>query len=152
MYWGVNNILVILILPVVNFIVIPCFPKLTIRARMGIGLALYCTGSLTVVATHAVPFLQNRDKVSGHELGWLAIPMLIFALAEVLTTVSGIAVTTHFYYVSFLSAFTYFSVGVHICPVSREYEGAFDWALLLFPWSYFYPCFSSLLCLQDKLE
>ena len=74
-----------------NFLVIPCFPKLTIRARIGIGLVLYCIGSLMVVAIHAVPLASyTESSVSDAQLGCLLIPMVAFALAEILTVVSGL--------------------------------------------------------------
>ena len=74
-----------------NFLAIPCFPKLTIRARIGIGLVLYCIGSVVVVIIHAVPLAisSNNGLVSNAQLAFLLIPMLIFALGEVLSAVSG---------------------------------------------------------------
>ncbi|CAI8051370.1 Solute carrier family 15 member 4, partial [Geodia barretti] len=91
-YWGVNVTAILFILPVVNFLVIPSLPKLTIRARIGIGLVLYCIAGLCVVVIHAVPLAQHtthqRSEVSGIQLAFLLIPVLIIALAEVLTTVS----------------------------------------------------------------
>ena len=76
----------------VNFLVIPCFPKLTIRARIGIGLLLYLVGNIAVVAIHAVPLATSGEHstVSDAQLGSLLIPMVVFALAEILTTVSGL--------------------------------------------------------------
>ena len=88
--WAVNIFAILLALPVVNFLVIPSFSKLTIRARIGIGLVLYCIGSVAVVLIHAVPLSSSpQSEVSGVQLAFLIVPVLIFAVAEVLTSVSG---------------------------------------------------------------
>ena len=93
LYWGVNSPLVLIVLPVVNFLVIPCFPKLTIRARIGIGLLLYLVGNIAMVVIHAAP-LATHATVTGVQLGCMLIPVTIFAIAEVLTVVSGINLHT----------------------------------------------------------
>ncbi|CAI8024642.1 Protein NRT1/ PTR FAMILY 5.8 [Geodia barretti] len=88
-YWGVNSITILLFLPVVNFLVIPSFPKLTIRARIGIGLVLYCIGSVVVLIIHAVPLANHKQgTISNVQLGCIFIPIVIFAMAEVTTLVS----------------------------------------------------------------
>ena len=90
-YWAVNTITIILTVPLVNFLFIPCFPKLTIRARIGIGLVLYCIGSVVLMIIHGIP-LASEDQhsiVSRAQLVCLLIPASIVALAEVFTVISG---------------------------------------------------------------
>ena len=85
-----NSIAILLFLPLVNFILIPCFPKLSIRARIGIGIALYCIGSVAVVIIHAVPLASGKDgTISNVQLGCVFIPTVIFGMAEGMTLVSG---------------------------------------------------------------
>ena len=78
---------VLLSLPIVNYCLIPCFPRITIRARIGVGLVLYCIGNVAVVIIHA------SEDWNGHitktQLFFLLLPMAIFGFAEVLTIVSG---------------------------------------------------------------
>ena len=90
-YFAVNNITIILTIPLVNFLFIPCFPKLTIRARIGIGLVIYCIGSVVLVIIHAVPLASEGQHsiVSRAQLACLLIPTSIIALAEVFTVISG---------------------------------------------------------------
>ena len=134
--WAVNIFAILLALPVVNFLVIPSFPKLTIRARIGIGLVLYCIGSVAVVLIHAVPLSGSpQSEVSGVQLAFLIVPVLIFAVAEVLTSVSGKSHVYSFSISHYLLFCFYFSVGVHICTVPRKHERATDWTLLLFLWT-----------------
>ena len=68
---------------------------MTIRTRIGIGLFLYSVGSAVVVTIHAVPLASDKHStVSNIQLICLLIPMVIFALAEVLTVVSGLIIST----------------------------------------------------------
>ena len=92
LYFGIKSVLILLILPVLNFIIVPSFPKLTIRARIGIGLLLYLIGDLAVVLIHSVPLATNglASTVSDDQLWCLLIPMVFFALAESLSFVSGL--------------------------------------------------------------
>jgi dipeptide/tripeptide permease len=128
LYWGVNVAAILFILPVVNFLVIPSFPKLTIRARIGIGLVLYCIAGLCVVVIHAVPLAQHAthqtSEVSGIQLAFLLVPVLIIALAEVLTIVSVL----EFIYAQspesmkgLLSGLFYFFLGLTSIPSSALY-------------------------------
>ena len=90
-YWAVNTITIILTIPVVNFLFIPCFPKLTIRARIGIGLVLYTVASVVLMIIHGIPLASEGQHsiVSRAQLVCLLIPASIVALAEVFTVISG---------------------------------------------------------------
>ena len=89
-FFGVNGVFVLLALPIMNFIVIPFAPKLTIRARIGIGLVLYLIGSIVAVIIHSSDLVNNaHGHITVAELGCLLLPIAIFAVAEVLTIVSG---------------------------------------------------------------
>ena len=149
LYWGVNITAILFILPAVNFLVIPCCPKLTIRSRIGIGLVLYCIAGVSLLIIHAVPLVHGsgNSKVSATQLAFILIPALIIALAEVLTTVSGEDINHLYYSMVYTVVFTP-SVRVHICPVSREYERTINWALFLILWAFLHPCPSSLLPFQ----
>ena len=86
LYPTLNIVFVLLSLPIVNYCLIPCFPKITIRARIGAGLVIYCIGNVVVVTIHAV---QNwNGSVTKNQLFSLLLPMAIFGFAEVLTNVS----------------------------------------------------------------
>ena len=65
---------------------------MTIRTRIAIGLVLYSIGSAVVVTIHAVPLAYDKQStVSNTQIICLIIPMVFFALAEVLTIVSGLS-------------------------------------------------------------
>lgn len=89
LYPTLNILFVFLSLPIVNFFLVPYFPKITIRARIGAGLVLYCIGCVIVVVIHAVPCGRKwNGLVTMTELYALLIPTAIFGFAEVLTNVS----------------------------------------------------------------
>ena len=88
--FAVNALFVLLSLPIINYVIIPCFPKLTIRARIGVGLTLYCIGNIAVVAIHTAALVHNHwRQVSKIQLFCLLLPMIIFAVAEALMSVSS---------------------------------------------------------------
>ena len=86
----VNAGLVLLSIPIINYCLVPCLPKLTIRARLGMGLALYCVGSVTIIVIHAVnvrdEFNTTAVKV---QLYFFILPTAIYSFAESLTIVSS---------------------------------------------------------------
>lgn len=86
LYPTLNIIFVFLSLPIVNFFLIPYFPKITIRARIGAGLVLYCIGNVIVVIIHAVK--NWNGQVTESQFYSLLLPTAIFGFAEVLTNVS----------------------------------------------------------------
>ena len=89
-YMMVNAGLVLLSIPIINYCLVPCLPKLTIRARLGMGLALYCVGSVTIIVIHAVnvrdEFNTTAVKVQFY---FLILPIAIYSFAESLTIVSS---------------------------------------------------------------
>ena len=87
-YYAVNSVFVLLSLPVINFCLIPFFPKLTIRLRIGMGLAFYFTGNVSVVVIHSAG-LGYSDDITKVQLWCLLLPVVVFAVAEVLTIVSS---------------------------------------------------------------
>ena len=92
-FFGVNAIFVLLSLPIVNFIVIPCAPKLTIRARIAIGMVLYLAGDIAAIIIHSADLVHNpHGNVTRTQLICLLVPIAIFAIAEALTIVSGIII------------------------------------------------------------
>ena len=89
LYLTLNIVFVLLSLPVVNYWLIPCFPKITIRARIGAGLVLYCIGNVAVVTIHATACGQDwNGHITKTQLFSLLLPMAIFGFAEALTIVS----------------------------------------------------------------
>lgn len=89
-YFALNALLILFCLPIINYVIIPCFPKLTIRARIGIGLTLYCIGNIALIAIHIAGLVHNHWKqVSKVQLFCLLLPTIIFAVAESLTSVSS---------------------------------------------------------------
>ena len=98
--FAVNALFILLSLPVINYVIIPCFPKLTIRARIGVGLTLYCIGNIAVVAIHAAALVHNHwRQVSEIQLFCLLLPTIIFAVAESLTIVASNKCTNTYHYV-----------------------------------------------------
>ena len=93
----INSFIILLSLPVINFCVIPIFPKLTIRARIGVGVALYCIGNITVVIIHAAALTTGEENVKKPQLWCLLVPIAILAVAEVFTMVSGETCTLLWY-------------------------------------------------------
>ena len=88
-YRTLNVLFVLLSLPIVNYCLIPCFPKITIRARIGAGLVIYCIGNVVVVIIHVVACGQDwNGAITKNQLFYLLLPMAIFGFAEVLTNVS----------------------------------------------------------------
>ena len=89
LYPTLNIVFVLLSLPIVNYCLISCFPKITIRARIGAGLVIYCIGNVVVVIIHVVSCGQNwNGAVTKTQLFSLLLPMAILGFAEVLTNVS----------------------------------------------------------------
>ena len=89
-YRTLNVVVVLLSLPIVNYCLIPCFPKITIRARIGAGLVIYCIGNIAVVIIHAVACGQDwNGAVTKNQLFYLSLPVAIFGFAEVITNVSS---------------------------------------------------------------
>ena len=84
-YYAINSLCVMLALPIMNFIVIPFAPKLTIRARIGIGMVLYLIGSIVAVIIHSV----HLGEITKYQALCLLLTVAIYAVAEVLTVVSG---------------------------------------------------------------
>lgn len=75
---------VLLFLPLANYCMVPCFPKVTLRVRIGIGLLLYCMSYGVAMAVEAV-----GKSGSQTELCLMGMAIIIYAIAEVFTIVSG---------------------------------------------------------------
>ena len=89
-YHTVHVVFVLLCLPIVNYCLIPCFPKITIRARIGAGLVIYCVGNVVVVIIHVVTCGQDwNGAITKNQLFSLLLPVAIFGFAEALTGVSS---------------------------------------------------------------
>ena len=84
----VNAGLVLLSIPIINYCLVPCLPKLTIRARLGMGLALYCVGSVTIIVIHAVNVRDNVN-ITAVQFYFLILPTAIYSFAESLTIVAS---------------------------------------------------------------
>ena len=89
-YSILNVLFVSLSLPIVNYCFIPCFPKITIRARIGAGLVVYCIGSVVLIIIHVVACGQDwNGAITKTQLFYLSLPIAIFGFAEALTDVSS---------------------------------------------------------------
>ena len=92
LFFLLNITVGLLFVPLINHVFIPCFPSLTMRGRMAIGMAVNVVAIITAAAieggirdTHTTP-LQQLLLV-------YILPTLLVTLPEVLTTMAGIKYT-----------------------------------------------------------
>lgn len=83
--WNVTTIL--LVLPILNFVIIPCTPSSTMRERIGFGVA-FITLSSVVAAYLEWCVLPNVS--SQHQFLWLLLPTVCVSVGEVLLFVPGL--------------------------------------------------------------
>ena len=85
-YSLLNTMTIILALPLVNHILVPCVPSMTMRERMGIGMAI------STVALGCAAYLEwaVADATPLHQALWFILPSIILSVQETLTIVPGI--------------------------------------------------------------
>ena len=82
-----NGVIIMLILPVLNFIIVPCLPSSTIRERMGFGCALI---ALSAGISAYLEWLVFPDVSPQHKFLWLILPTVFVSVGEALLFVAGL--------------------------------------------------------------
>ena len=77
--------LVLMFIPVLNHLLLPCIPTASMKRRIGVG-------ALFFLLSAALGFLVNikMNSISDSlQLFWLSTPIILFAIADTLLFVSG---------------------------------------------------------------
>lgn len=80
-----NNIVIILFIPLLNNVLLPCVPGASIKRRVGVGVFFFLLS--TVVGT--VIFWRANTTDLSTPLLWLTIPILVMSLGDALVFISG---------------------------------------------------------------
>ena len=88
--WNIVTIMVAL--PILNFIVLPCIPSSTMRERIGFGVALV---ALSAVLSAYLEWCVLSDVSSLHKFLWLILPSVCVSLGEVLLFVTSELLCLH---------------------------------------------------------
>ena len=81
----VNTLTVALIVPIVNHILVPCIPSMTIKEKIGIGMAISIVG----VVFGAYLEWAVADKKPLYKALFFIIPSVILSIQETFAIVSG---------------------------------------------------------------
>ena len=86
LYGLLNTMTIVLALPLVSHILVPCVPSMTMRERIGIGMAI------STVALGCAAYLEwaVADVTPLHQALWFILPSIILSVQEAFTVVSGI--------------------------------------------------------------
>ena len=82
-----DAVMVLVYLPLLNHLILPCFPFTTMKERLGIGVGVNIIAS--AIAALLEWLTQQLDVSSEHKLLWLLIPVALLALTELLIFVTG---------------------------------------------------------------
>lgn len=82
----VNCLVGLLIVPLVNHILIPCVPSLSMRGRMAIGMAILILSIISAASIEACA--QSLSPL--HTELWFILPVVLITIPEILTAMSGI--------------------------------------------------------------
>ena len=83
--WVINCSIIVIILPVINHLVLPFWPNIRIKFKLGVGILL------NVISLAVGTFLLWWEKVLSpqQQFCWLVLPAVLFSVAEALVFVSG---------------------------------------------------------------
>ena len=81
-----NSLVILVTLPFVNFVVLPCTQSWTMRERIGFGVALL---SLSAVVTAYLEWCIFPLVSQHHQFLWLVLPIITVSLGEMLLFVTG---------------------------------------------------------------
>ena len=81
-----NALVILIALPVVNFVVLPFIPSWTMRERMGIGVALIALSAILAAYLEWCVFPLVSQH---HQFMWLLLPIVTVSLGEMLLFVTG---------------------------------------------------------------
>ena len=88
LFFFINTIIGILILPLFNHIFIPSTPSLTMRGRIAIGMVINIAAILSAIGIES-GIKYNHDIGPLQVLGLYILPTILITLPEVFTTMSG---------------------------------------------------------------
>ena len=85
LYTIFDGLCALIYLPLINHLVLPCFPSLTMKKRLGIG------SFINIVTLISAAYVQwgTGASDSKHVLLWLLIPGALLPLSELLIFVTG---------------------------------------------------------------
>lgn len=81
-----NALIIMMALPIVNFVILPCFPSWTMRERIGVGVVLI---ALSAVLTAYLEWCIFPLVSQHHQLLWLVLPVFTVSIGEMLLFVTG---------------------------------------------------------------
>ena len=82
----VNALVGLLLVPLVNHILIPCVPSLSMRGRMAVGMVIHILSIISAASIEACA--QSLSPL--HTELWFILPVVLITIPEILTTMSGI--------------------------------------------------------------
>lgn len=103
LFFTVNGLVGLLLVPLVNHILIPCVPSLSMRGRMAIGMVIHI---LSIIAAASIEACVQSLSPLHTEL-WFILPVVLITIPEILTTMSGI--------------YIYICACISVCIVSAYY-------------------------------
>ena len=81
-----NAVTLMMALPIMNFVVLPCTPSSTMRERIGFGVSLII---LSAVLSTYVEWCVLPDVSRENKFLWLVLPTVCVSLGEVMLFVTG---------------------------------------------------------------
>lgn len=81
----IDDLMVLFFLPVLNHLILPYFPLMSIKKRLGFGALV----NFLALGVAAYLHWAKRDASPEHKLLWYLIPVSLLALAELLVFVTG---------------------------------------------------------------
>lgn len=90
-----NAVTIMLALPIMNFVILPCIPTSTMRERIGFGVALIILSA--VLATYIDWCVLPDVSRENNKFLWLALPTVCVSLGEVMLFVNGKILCGHAY-------------------------------------------------------
>ena len=94
--WVINCGIIIIILPVINHLVLPFWPNVSIKSKLGVGILL----NVLSLAFGGYIIWWQKPLTSEQLFCWLILPALLISIAEALVFVSGKMLAKSNYYSS----------------------------------------------------
>ena len=88
LFLTVNNLVGLLSVPLVNHILIPCVPSLSMRGRMAVGMAI---NILSIISAACIEVCVRSLHITPlHTELWFILPVVLITIPEILTAMSGV--------------------------------------------------------------
>ena len=81
----INTLSLIVFLPLVNHLMVPCIPSMTIRGKIGLGMGI----AVLSLGLGALLEWALANASSLHKALWFTMPIILLAIPEVFVFVSG---------------------------------------------------------------